>query len=213
MKKKIISTIVLTSVLLCGCSAKEAKSTEKDEDETVKTEETEKAEETEETGEASESEEPTEPTETTEKTIDVEPAPDVTVGFWIDSNFNFGCDAEDAFYINKDQVSMKEYFDMLESDEIFRSAASFSKITASPLGIIEKDEYLSGCDYITTTQVELESPGVEVGAVSTDTIRIDEENCMTYYKVDIPQIDLGTSDCDKANKEIIEFVEDYDPWY
>ena len=34
-----------------------------------------------------------------------------------------------------------------------------------------------------------------------------------YYKVDVPQIDLGTSDCDKANKEIIEFVENYDPWF
>lgn len=216
MKKKIISSIILTSVLLCGCSTKEAKSKEKDEDETVKTEETEKTEDTEETGEASESEEPTEPTETTEKTNDVEPtepAPDVNVGFWIDSNLNFGCDADDAFYINMDQVSMKEYFDALESDEIFRSAATFSKITSSPLGFIEKDEYLSGCDYITTTQVELESPGIVDGAVSTDTVRIDEENCVTYYKVDIPQIDLGTSDCDKANKEIIEFVEDYDPWF
>ncbi|MBO7425223.1 MAG: hypothetical protein J6U23_06055, partial [Clostridiales bacterium] len=143
MKKKIISSIVLTSIPLCGCATKEAKSTEKDADETVKTEETEKSEETEETGEASETEEPTEKTEESKDTEPTEPAPDVNVGFWIDSNMNFGCDADDAFYINMDQVSMKEYFDALESDEIFRSTATFSKITSSPLGFIEKDDYLS----------------------------------------------------------------------
>lgn len=210
MKKKIISSIVLTSILLCGCASKEAKFTEKEEDEEVKTEETEASEETEET------EVPEEPSDTTEGTQDTEPTepePDVSVGFWIDSNLNFGYDKDDVYCINMDQVSMKDYFAKLEEDEVFRSSASFSKIVSSPLSFFDDEVPASECDYITTTQIELESPGVEVGAVSTDNVRIDEENCMTYYTVDIPQIDLGTSDCEKANKEIVEFVEGYDWWY
>ena len=210
MKKKIISAFLLSSVLLSACASKDTEKPTNDEQETTTTEETEATEETteattEETTEATTEE--TEPTET-------EPEKESHVARWIDANLNFGHDSGDGYLVNGKSVPMADYYAALENDESMKCVSIFLDFYRSPLGYADTYSYnLKKSDDITTTQIEFESPGITEGEQESDTVRIDEENCVTYYTIDVPQLTLGTSDSDKANKEIIEFAQAADPWF
>ena len=209
MKKKVLSFILASTVLLSACASKDADKKKKDSEPDEETEVTE-----EETSEETTTEETTKETEATEPSeSEAEPEEGIHTAKWIDLNLNFGHDAGDGYLINGSNVSMADFYAALESDDVMKCFDAYERLYKSPLQNYDMYSALSDCEYVTTTEIELESPGVEVGATSTDNVRIDEENCMTYYTVTIPQIDLGTSDSDKANQEIVEFVEKYDPWY
>ena len=214
MKKKLLSAVLLSSVLLSACASKDTD--KKDANDTPDTSEAVTEESAEETTEATTTE-----TEATEKSEETKPSETTAspyekahVARWVDANLNFAHDADDSYLLNGVNVSMADYYSALDKDPVMKCVDAFYNLYRSPLGYDEVFESaLTECDYITTTQIEFESPGITEGEVPTDTVRIDEENCVTYYTIDVPQLTLSGSDIDKANKAIIEFAQASDPWF
>ena len=203
MKKKIVSAVLLSTMLLSACASKD---TDKKGSEPAK--ETTEATTTTKT----KTKETTEATEAT--TTETSVKSDDPLALWIDANLNFGHDAGDGYIINGKNTSMAEYYAALENDPTMKSIDAYYNLYNSPLRYDEVFESaLTDCDYITTTQIEFESPGIVEGAVPEEGVRIDEDNCITYYTIDVPQFTLSGADVKKANKAIIDFANSADSWY
>jgi len=112
---------------------------------------------------------------------------------WIDSNLNFSHDADDFYYVDDQQVSMKDYYGSLNKHDVLYAFDSYSTINSFRyLKDKAETDFVSSGSFITEKEVILAEGG-------------DWE---PEVKGTIPQINGDGGDIKKVNEEIEKFAKD-----